>query len=419
MENNGKDLEMKEMEDISSTSSAGASKARHMREDEVEPEEVNKPKKSSSETYTDTYVNRTNAGHHHHHSSSHSSSRKSRKKRHRKKVIKRVIIASVSVLLALVLIAVGTYFYMYFSGRSQITDNGGSAISHPEDVETIEGENIVIYNGERYKFNDKIANILFMGIDKKAVVEDETVKVGENGQADTIILASIDVEKKKVTFFNVPRDIMTDIKIYSPTGGFVGTKKMQLCLSYAYGENNEASCYNTTDAVRRIFYNIPINSYYSLNINGISPVNDSVGGVDVVSPETILDFVKGESYHLEGKDAYNFVHERNMETLNANLLRNSRQKVYIKSFIKKVTDESKSDITYPMTVFKSASPYAYTNITTNQVTYLATEFINNDFKMEFESIPVDVSMGVKYAENTIKETEFFEKFLNVYYNKIS
>lgn len=78
----------------------------------------------------------------------------------------------------------------------------------------------------------------------------------------------------------------------------LGTEKQQICLSYSYGDGKESSCENTVNSVQRLFYNIPINTYFSLDLDGISALNDSVGGVDVVSPETIGEFVEEKAITL-------------------------------------------------------------------------------------------------------------------------
>ena len=81
---------------------------------------------------------------------------------------------------------------------------------------------------------------------------------------------------------------MTDVALYSEGGSYIGTENLQLCLSYAYGDGKALSCDNTVISVSRIFYNIPINSYFSLDLEGIAAVNDSVGGVLFHSDEIPL-----------------------------------------------------------------------------------------------------------------------------------
>ena len=72
---------------------------------------------------------------------------------------------------------------------------------------------VVYYNGEAYKYNSVIKNILFMGIDNDAGIQDNNIP-GAGGQADCIMLLSLNRETKTGTLFQISRDSMTEIDIY-------------------------------------------------------------------------------------------------------------------------------------------------------------------------------------------------------------
>ena len=172
-------------------------------------------------------------------------------------------------------------------------------------------------------------------------------------------------------------------------------------------------------AVRSLFYNVPISSYFALKMEGVPELNDSIGGVDVTSPETISIFEKGQKYHLDGEDALLFVQRRDMESVNANLKRNERQKVYLNSFISKFINQTKSDIGVPINVFNASKPYSFTNLNANRITYLATEFIlNKKMAIQMKSVPVTVEKQGNNAANYVKEEQFYELFLDVFYEKV-
>lgn len=292
------------------------------------------------------------------------------------------------------------------------------SIETPEKVESVDNGRYVYYNGQKYKYKESMLNMLFLGIDENNGAE--TDGIGANGQADVIALMAIDSAASTVNIINIPRDIMTDIKVYSPTGGYSGTEKMQIALSFAYGDGADTSCVNTISAVRSLFYNIPVNSYFALRMEGVPAVNDSIGGVDVRSPGTIGIFTKGEKYHLEGADALVFVRIREMDSADANIRRNARQRVYLNSFINKLVAQTKSNISVPINIFNASAPYSITNLNPNRVTYLATEFIlNKNMKINMQSVPVTVKQNGNRAENYVKEEEFYEKFLDIFYEKVS
>lgn len=341
------------------------------------------------------------------------------------KLWKKALIAFGAVVLSLALIVTGTLLYLRGTGKQQFNETSYT-ITAPEspDVRIKDNGNTIDYKGKTYKYKDYCTNMLFMGIDKKEYEEEKT-EIGNKYQSDVIIVISVDAKNNKVTLVNVPRDIITDVSVYSKTGGYTGIEKLPIALSYAYGSTDKESCLNCLDSVRRIFYNIPIKAFFSMEISGIAVVNDEIGGVDVKSPEDVykdgnLLFEKDGEYHLEGDAARDFVMYRTHETANANLLRNERQKIYLTEFMKKTISQTKSDFSTPVRLYNAAEDYSCTNITLNGVTFLATELLGKgeNLKTDTKTIPVDVKANGSYAENYIRDGEFYELFLNVFYDEV-
>ena len=348
--------------------------------------------------------------------SSSGSKRKKHRSTHKKngkkkmKLWKKLLIALGCIILSLALIVTGTFFYLRGTGKHQLLQSSYT-ISAPDKpgIKLDDGGNTVKYKGKTYKYKSNAINLLFMGIDKEESGAQQT-DIGNGYSSDVIIVMSIDSENKTATLVNVPRDIITDVSLYSKSGGYTGVEKLPIALSYAYG---------------RVFYNVPINAYYSVEISGIPVINDMVDGVDVVSPEDVyygdkLIFENGKQYHLMGDDSTNFVRLRNTKTADANLLRNERQKIYLAEFMKKTIALTKSDISTTVKMYNAAEDYSCTNLTINGVTYLATELIRNGaVTTKSVSIPVDVKESNNRAENYVREDEFYELFLSVFYNEIS
>ncbi len=358
----------------------------------------------------------TSSGHRHHHSSKSGKSRKRHHRSKRKKIIKKVLLIVGIILLLAAIITAGSIAVLYHTGKNEMKPDKVK-IEAPKNVETVDDGRYIYYKNGKYKYKDDIINMMFLGIDRNNGLG--TDGIGANGQADVIAIATIDSAKSKVTIINVPRDIITDVKVFSSSGGYSGTEKMQIALSFAYGDGGDTSCVNTMSAVRSLFYNVPISSYFALKMEGVPELNDSIGGVDVTSPETISIFEKGQKYHLDGEDALLFVQRRDMESVNANLKRNERQKVYLNSFISKFINQTKSDIGVPINVFNASKPYSFTNLNANRITYLATEFIlNKKMAIQMKSVPVTVEKQGNNAANYVKEEQFYELFLDVFYEKV-
>ncbi len=345
------------------------------------------------------------------------SSHNKRHKKKRMKTWKKVLISIACVLISIVVIVVSTLAILIYTGSQEMMMNTDYSIAAPEGVEVQNQGQYIIYNGQTYELNESITNILFMGIDKREI--EGTAANGTGGQADVIVLMAVDTSTGKISMINISRDTMTDVTQYSAAGTYVGMKTEQICLSYAYGDGKERSCENTVSSVKRLFYNIPIKSYLAIDLNGIAAVNDSIGGVDVTSPETIGEFVEGQSYHLEGDMAESFVRTRSMERVDANNLRMRRQQTYVKSFMDKAIVQTKRDISTPLNLFNASAPYTCTNLNPSKICYLAeTAVTSNGMSIDMSSVPGEVKMGETYAEFYVNEKEFYELFLNVFYTPI-
>ena len=366
----------------------------------------------SYESYPIYKSDRTD-NHHDRHRSHHS-----HKKRKKMKRWKKIFLIVLSIILAIILILVGTFGILIYKGSQELYNEEYNILAPEiEEVEVQDDGDYVIYKGKKYELNKNITNILFMGVDKREL--SETDVYGTGGQADFIALGAVDTSTGEIAFININRDAMTDVMLYSEGGSYVGTEEMQLCLSYAYGDGKEQSCENTVLSVERIFYNIPINSYFSLDLEGIQAVNDAVGGVDVVSPETIYTFVEGETYHLEGDITEDFVRKRDKQAIDANVKRNERQKVYLEAFMDKCIELTKQDITTPITLYNASAPYSCTNLNPSKICYLAESVVmSSGLSVEMMSVPGEVKAGEKFAEFYIDEEKFYEMFLDVFYKEI-
>lgn len=340
--------------------------------------------------------------------------------RHHRKRMKRwqkITIGVIAALLALIIAALAVLVIMINMGKSSLLDKSGLNIKTPDGVETVDNGNYIYYKGYKYRYNDNITSILCMGIDKDTLNK-VGGEVGTGGDADSIFVIALDISSGKSKLVNISRDTMTDIGIYSTSGSYIGEKKAQIALAYAYGNGRDTSCHNELVAVRQLLYNVPINSYLSLDMQGIGAINDAMGGITVISPETIGEFKTGETYTLMGSMAQSYVRARSHATLEGNNLRMERQKSYLESFGSSLVTKTKSDLMTPINIFNTASPYICTDIDANKVAYLAYNAVRGNYNgFEIKTIPGKNKKGKTYAEYYVDETKCFEMFLDVYYIK--
>lgn len=353
---------------------------------------------------------------------------KTQDKSKKRKILKWVLMIILLIFFGVIV----SFFAMEFHGRHQMLEKRDELIevSAPEIEEEviIEEEGVVItYGGERYQYNENVTAVLCMGIDKEALESDE-VLIGNSGQADTLLLAILDVESGDVKLWNISREAMTDVDIYNVEGEYVSTEKLQACLAYAYGDGKQTSCENTVRAVSRLLYGMPIQSYAAVDLDVIRPLNDAVGGVEVTIQEGDIlpwQMEAGTTIHLTGERVERFVRYRSPGaeggSLDSNNNRMSRQKRYMMSFIQKALQQTKEDISTPLKLFKIAmeDDHMITNLDISKITYLTTIFSKVNFTEDsFWTVPGEIRAGEEYAEFHVDDEVLYEKILETFYKKI-
>ncbi len=326
---------------------------------------------------------------------------------------KKVLLSVVAVVVGLAVLTAGSFGVLWLKGRLALKSNAPD-ITLSGDGVGIE-DDTVVYQGEKYKYNSDMTTMLFIGTDGKGKNGKSKTAVG-HGQADALFLAAIDTKTGKTTVISVPRDAMTNVRVYSEEGNFIGTEKMQVCLSYAYGQGEELSCENTVESVSNLMYGININTYFCLEWTAISEINDLVGGVTV--DEYDSSFQKtGKKVTLKGQEALDYILLRDHDDLDSSLNRLERQTSYIKSFSAQIIEKTKQDITVPLSLYNKLSSYSINSLDASKITYLATVFLNGGAEIEFETVTGEMIQGEEYAEMYPDEQALYELVLKVYYKK--
>lgn len=362
--------------------------------------------------------------HHHHHSSSshsHHGKRHRHRHRHRRKrkmpLILRIFIVLIAIIFAAVAIIGGTYLYMREKGHNTLVVEP----ANPKYEETI------IYNGHTYVYDKNKVAFAFIGVDQENITPDEDTLIGNSGQADTDIVGVIDTNTGEISVITIPRDTMVDIDLYTVGGEFVRTENMQLCLAYAYGDGGTSSCENVTTAISRILANVPVEKYFALDLSGIAPLNDAVGGVTVTS---LYDFpaegvYKGDTVTIRGDFAETYVRQRNMDSIDASLNRTERQTQYIKAYVEQLRKAVTSDFSVVSQLYNTASEYSQTNISLSEVTYLASVVLSNgvsdftQYTLEGEMRASDTATEDVFAEYYVDEDSVMDVVVNCFYEQVN
>ena len=274
-----------------------------------------------------------------------------------------------------------------------------------ENAAATEYSEVIEYNGHKYKYNENVVSIAFMGIDQDTLkTSDQTDFVGAS---DADIVFAVDTQSGKASAIAIPRDTMVDVDMYMESGTLIETQKTQLCLAYAYGDGRELSCKNTVNSISRVLYNVPINKYFALDLNGIAALNDAIGGVTIDS--SLYDFkdegIKvGDKVVLKGDMAEKYVRQRNMDTV----------------------DASMNDFSVISKLYSDAQKYSQSNIKLDNVTYLGslllskgiTDFESYRLKGTFSESADPILPDVAHAEFTPDEDYLMQTILKVFYTQL-
>lgn len=191
-------------------------------------------------------------------------------------------------------------------------------------------------NGQTLHYREnEITNYLFIGVDKDDVTELTGHQHG--GQADFLVMLSVDRVRKTVTPVMLDRDTMVEMQTYGVFGHPSGTRVMQLCLAQAYSGVNIPGCINTVQTVEKLLHGVKVAHYVVLDMAAIPIVNDAIGGVEMTLQDDFTAFdpvmVKGTTLRLMGEQAEFFVRGRMTVADGTNASRMERQQQYMSAFL--------------------------------------------------------------------------------------
>lgn len=353
-------------------------------------------------------------------------------------ITEKILLAGL-ILVCVILLAFGMYMIIRSVGMSSFYKHGGETsmqelsrnLSEPittaaedeEDAYLELEEGQIIYEGEVWEYNEDIMTFLCMGVDARSGITDEKT-YGKGGQADAVLLAVANPHTKEIRIINVNRDSMIDVEVYDTDGNYVENKEGQLALQYAYGDGRIRSCELMEKAVSELFYGIPIHGFVALDMESIPSINDLAGGVDVTVPEDMTkykaDWKEGATIHLMGDDALMFIREREFQSkeLGSNLKRIERQKQYLSQFLIRLKEETKKDITFPLTLYGKVQKHVVTSFSVDEITYLASSLIGYDFSSEqMMSIQGTMGMGEKNEEFYVDDKALRSLVIETFYEK--
>lgn len=289
-------------------------------------------------------------------------------------------------------------------------------------------EGWVRYKDKTYAYNEDIMTFLFMGIDKNDDVE-EVAEGTSGGQADALFLLVLNPHDKSIKVIGINRNTMTDVDLYNEDGAYMTTVTAQIAVQHGFGNGMEESCEYQLDAVKKLFYNLPIHGYCAINMSAVVPLTDMLGGIELTALEDVRSYFPedggayvakaGEQIHLDGRQGYSYVRYRDINIAGSSDMRLKRQKQFLEEVISSVKAETKKDISLPVKLYSAVEPQMVTNVTIDEVAYLASIAIDYSFDTEqFYFLKGETVQGEKFEEYYIDEDALYEMILDIFYEPV-
>lgn len=187
----------------------------------------------------------------------------------------------------------------------------------------------------------------------------------DRGNSDTMILGTLNPEKKEATMTSIPRDLLADIKGDGPGEG----KYYMFRVNSAYQVGGSKGACRTV----KTLLNTPVNYYMEVNMKALESMVDALGGVDVNVPFSFTyhtHFKKGKQ-HLTGKEALDYVRMRK-EDPKGDYGRQMRQRQVINDIVQKGL--SLNSITNYRKILKVFAKYVRTNLTFDDMLSIAMNY---------------------------------------------
>lgn len=321
-------------------------------------------------------------------------------------------IKGLAITLCVLLVAcIGGVVWMYSMYRNiqddpwsvfEKTQSGGAVITDSQNQEHVK--------------TDKIVNVLLLGIDSNAEREADH----RGYRSDTMILVSMNFNDNTINMISMPRDAYVEVdKLDAKTGEVISTGKNKINSAYAFGGGpNHFGAQNAVNCMKKVLscngkFDIDIDYYASIDMDGLPKLADALDGVEVVLEQN-LDHIgkKGETVTITSKNIDEYV--RNRYTGGGDGGRGSRQVDFVIAAIKKI--QAMGAIQAAPKLFNQAS-YIKTNMGIDQVAALAAFADGFDFDNLSRFRVPSTSDNIKGASvEIIDEQALYEYMLEQFYD---
>ena len=263
-------------------------------------------------------------------------------------------------------------------------------------------DDTVTRNAVLYEPDTSVRSYLFLGVDDAGL---DYKNYGRGGRTDTILLLIRKGEELRI--LEISRDTMTEVDTYNVSGDYLSTGVMQINMQYSFGDSPRRSIYLTKRCVGDLL-GIDINGAIALDMSGIAPIVDALGGIDVYMEEdcSYIDpaYTQDAEIHMDGKEAERFIRWRDTGISGSNDARMSRHTWFIRQML------SQADPANVNALFNAADPYLNTDMTAEEMKALY------DCELaETVRLPGQTRAGALHDEFYIDEDALCDTVLRLFY----
>lgn len=339
--------------------------------------------------------------------------RRKKKKRKRTSRKKRGVPTAVKVIVgivaALAIVAGSAYAFLQYN-----ISKGDEQLHAPEVEDTAK---TITYKGHTYRYNDNVVALLVMGKD------DESSYGTDRSCTDANMLATLDTEEKVLTVVAIPRDSMVDVDLFQD-GAYTRTALTQLAVAYGVDVASEdESARNSMKSVAQLFYNLPVERYFVLEMDAVGQLASAVGGVKVEALDTYpgAAFAPGDTVMLEGDAALMYVKYRDINVDKSAQDRQKRQMQFVKAFLEKL---HALDVGSIMDLYNTVKTSTFTNLDVSDISYLASVYVGGkSASTQYVSLTGETKLepdddGIEREHVYLDEDSVMEATLAAFYTQV-
>ena len=323
----------------------------------------------------------------------------------------------IPIIIAVIVIAAAGGAGAFFALRSGSTTEASASSESEKDTSTSpsavyeELPATISYNGKTYTKNRDISTILFLGVDTEEKAEIDGSDIGYMGCADTDIIFILNKAEKTIQILELPRDTMVGVDVYNSDHEIVFTKLAQLALQYSSSDSASRSCRLMKNKISELLYNIQIDDYLSMTMNGIVAAVDAMGGITLTFDQDFSDvneaYTEGATVTLNGTEVEAFVRHRSHTSSDASVGRMNQQSWFIRQLFSQIA-AGKVGIT---TLYNAAADYIETDLYVDDL----KTFADYELLSEKYTIPGEYKAGDEYSEFYADDDGIYDMVINLFY----